>query len=59
MGSERLEDITRHTVPGSDITNGWLKAWNKYRGIALDAEDLFDVQLGRLIITPDVIQMHL
>ena len=34
---------------------GWLKAWNKSRGIALDGEDLCHVRHGRLIITPDEI----
>ena len=51
MGSEGLEDIRRHTVVTSQ--NGWLKAWNKYRWIALDGEDRCDVRHGRLIITPD------
>ena len=51
MGSEGLQDIGRHTVVTSQ--NGWLKAWNKYRGIALDGEDWCDVRHGRLIVTPD------
>ena len=35
MGSEGMEDIGlgRHTLVTSQ--NEWLKAWNKYRGIAL------------------------
>ena len=50
MGSEVLEDIGRHTVVTSQ--NGWLKAWNKYGGIALDGEDWCNVRHGRLIVTP-------
>ena len=53
-GSEELGDIRRHTVVTSlCLQNGWLKAWNKYRGIALDGEDWCDMRHGRLIITPD------
>ena len=33
--------------------NGWLKAWNRYCGIALDGEDWCDVRHGRLITIPD------
>ena len=50
LGSECFEDIRRHTVVTSQ--NGWLKAWNKYRGIALDGEDWCDMRHGLLIITP-------
>ena len=52
MGREGLEDIRRHiesTVAASQ--DGWLKAWNKSRGIALDEEDRCGVRHGRLIIT--------
>ena len=51
MGSEGLEDVRHHTVVTSQ--HGWLKAWNKYRGIALNAEGRCDVRHGRLILTPD------
>ena len=44
MGSEGLEDIRRHAVVTSQ--HGWLKAWNKYRGIARDGEDWCDVGHG-------------
>ena len=37
MGSDGVEDLRCHTVVTSQ--NGWLKAWNKSRGIALDGED--------------------
>ena len=51
MGSECLEDVRRHTVVTS--RNGWLKAWNKSRGIALHGEDRYDVRHRRKIITSD------
>ena len=51
MGSEGLEDIGRHTVVTSQ--NGWLKAWRKYRGTALDGEDYCDERHGRMGVTPD------
>ena len=51
MGSEGYEDIGHHTAVTSQ--DGWLKAWNKYCGIALDGEDWCEVQHGRLTITPD------
>ena len=44
MGSEGLEDIRRHTIVTSH--NGWLVAWNKYRGIELDGEYWCDVRHG-------------
>ena len=43
MGSEGLEDTRCHTVGLVTSQNGWLKARNKYRGIALDGEDVCDV----------------
>ena len=51
MGSECLEDIIHHTVVTSQ--NGWLRTWNKYRGIAPDGEDWCDMRHGRQIVTPD------
>ena len=62
MGNEGLDDIRRHTVVTSP--NGWLKAWNKYRGIALNTEGWCDVRHGRLIMSslirliPHVIHCH-
>ena len=53
MRSEGMEDMIRHTVGLVTSQNGWLKARNKYRGIALSGEDWCDVWHGRLIITPD------
>ena len=49
-----MEDQIRHTAVTSQ--NGRLKARSESRrkhGIALDGEDWYDVQHGRLIITPD------
>ena len=43
--------IRRHTVVTSQ--HGWLNAWNKYLGIALNGEGWCVVRHGRLIITPD------
>ena len=54
MGSKGVEDQRRHTAVTSQ--NGRLKAWSETREkhrIALDGEDWYDVQHGRLIITPD------
>ena len=51
MGSEGFDDIRRHAVKTS--RNGWLKAWNKYRGIALGGEDRGGVRHGWLIIPSD------
>ena len=51
--SARLQTLGRHTVVGLPSQHEWLKAWNKYRGIALDGEDWCDVRHGRLIVTPD------
>ena len=52
-GKRRLADKSRHTVVTSLCSqNGWLKAWNKYCGIAVDGEEWCDVRHGRLIVAP-------
>ena len=46
MGSEGSEYMRRPTVGLVASQNGWLKARNRYRGIALDGEDVCDVRHG-------------